>query len=233
MLLVLPWHLPGSRVQTTRQMGAREEISPATLRGARGKSLTFAENLLVYLKPVVSGSHTGWDLQKSRVNRVPGLGDVSEPPRTAVGAKTPVDGEVPAPRLHPGDFLAHQRLGEPGVGGIWAEFGQAAPGSAARAAWHGRERKSQPAPAFNPACPGERPQVPRAGTLGRRKQLDAKMFLAGHRAGLGLPPAPSRWSQWCWKQGVTCPGVLWQASCSPVAPSGQMGWGKVPACLPR
>lgn len=76
MLLVLLWHLPGSRVQTTRQMGAGEEISPATLRGARGKSLTFAENLLVYLKLVVSGSHTGWDSQKSRVNRVPGLGDV-------------------------------------------------------------------------------------------------------------------------------------------------------------
>lgn len=42
----------------------REEISQAALRDVRGKSLPFAQHLLVYLKPIISGSHVEGDLNQ-------------------------------------------------------------------------------------------------------------------------------------------------------------------------
>lgn len=75
MLLVLPWQ-GGNNARWEPGGKTEEKTSPATLRGARGKSLVFAENLLVYLKPVISCSRLGCDSQKSQVNRVPFWGDV-------------------------------------------------------------------------------------------------------------------------------------------------------------
>lgn len=41
-----------------------EEILQAMLHDVRGKSLPFAQHLLVYLKPIISGSHVEGDLSQ-------------------------------------------------------------------------------------------------------------------------------------------------------------------------
>lgn len=41
-----------------------EEILQAVLHDVRGKSLPFAQHLLVYLKPFISGSHVEGDLNQ-------------------------------------------------------------------------------------------------------------------------------------------------------------------------
>lgn len=127
-----------------------------------------------------------------------------------------------------------------GVNGIWAKSRQAAPGccSALMPEQPGTagERKSQPAPALNPVFLVEWLEMPSSwGLWGTGSHQRPRCFweatkpgweLQGqqegnHFRGCVCAPDPSYRSQQCWKRCVHAPSLV----------VGQLGWGKMPACL--